>query len=52
MKKILYIVYVPLLLIEWLVDLIGNIWKTFHESIKSITLATENLLNEPVKPKD
>lgn len=51
MKKILYIFYIPLLLIEWAVDLITNIWKAFHDAVKEITLVIETKINEPIKPK-
>jgi hypothetical protein len=51
MKKVLYIVYVPLLLIEWVVDLIGKMWDVFHKSIITITLAIETYINEPDRPK-
>jgi hypothetical protein len=45
MRKLLYIVYVPLLLMEEFIDMIGKMWNAFHETIKTITLATEKLLN-------
>lgn len=47
MRKLLYIIYIPLLIIEWCVDMLGNMWKAFHESIISITLKTETIINEP-----
>lgn len=47
MKKLLYIIYVPLLLLEWVIDLIGKIWLILHNSVKDLTLATENIINEP-----
>lgn len=51
-SKLLYIFYIPLLLIEWAADLIENIWKAFHESIKELTLVLEKKINEqPVSPK-
>lgn len=52
--KVLYIIYIPLLLTEWAVDLVSKIWSSFHESIKDMTLALENKINatnELVKPK-
>lgn len=48
MRKTLYIFYIPLLLIEWFVDLIGRMWSAFHESIKEITLSLEKYINEPI----
>lgn len=53
MRNLLYIVYVPLLLMEEFVDMIGRMWTAFHETIKTITLATEKLLkpNEPTIKK-
>jgi hypothetical protein len=47
MRKTLYIIYIPLLLIEWTVDLIGKIWNVLHNSVKTLALATENIINEP-----
>ena len=52
MRKLLYTIYVPLLVIEWLVDLIGNIWKALHDAIKDITLSVETIIHEPISPKD
>lgn len=49
--KLLYIFYIPLLLIEWLVDLIAKIWNAFHESIKEMTLVIETKINEPNRKK-
>lgn len=51
MRKTLYIVYVPLLILEWFIDLIGAIWKVFHNSIETLTLATEKYINEPDREK-
>lgn len=51
LSKLLYIFYIPLLLIEWLVDLIHNIWKAFHDSIKELTLVIEKKIDEPIKSK-
>ncbi len=51
MYKLLYILYIPLLLIEWLVDLFSKIWTSVHDSVKDITLALEKLINEPVIQK-
>lgn len=50
MRKLLYIVYIPLLIIEWTADMIGKIWEVFHNSIKTLALATENIINEPDRP--
>lgn len=51
MKKLLYIFYLPLLLTEWFADLIHKICVAVHESIKDITLALENYINEPTGTK-
>lgn len=51
MKKILYIFYIPLLLVEWLVDLTAQLWAVFHKSVEILTLALEKYMNEPTKPK-
>lgn len=51
MKKLFYIFYLPLLLVEWAVDLFHKIWTAFHESVKDITLALENYINEPTGKK-
>jgi len=50
-KKILYIIYIPLLLLEWFVDLIHKMVAAIHESVKDITLSIEKYINEPIKPK-
>lgn len=49
MKKLLYIFYLPLLLIEWIIDLFHKIFTAVHESIKDITLALEKYINEPTR---
>lgn len=46
MKKTLYLIYIPLILIEWTIDMIGKMWKILHESIETLTLMTENIINE------
>lgn len=51
MKKVLYILYIPMLLIEWLVDMIGQLWGVFHKSIETLTLAIEKYIHEPDKPE-
>jgi len=50
MKKLLYIVYIPLLLLEWAADLVAQIWGVIHKSIEILTLAVEKYINEPIKP--
>ena len=51
MRKLLYIFYIPLLLIEWLVDLVAQIWAVIHKAIETLTLAIEKSINEPTEPK-
>ena len=50
MRKLLYIFYIPLLLIEWTADLAAKIVTVFHKSTEDITLALETYINEPIKP--
>lgn len=50
-SKLLYVFYIPLLIIEWAVDLVAKIWKAFHDSLKEMTLVIESKINEPIKPK-
>lgn len=47
MKKTLYPVYVILLIIEWFLDMWVKIWQVLHNSVKELTLALENYINEP-----
>ncbi|MBL7738504.1 MAG: hypothetical protein JNK14_04745 [Chitinophagaceae bacterium] len=47
MKKLLYILYIPLLIIEWFLDMWVKIWQVLHNSVKELTLALENYINEP-----
>lgn len=49
MKKALYIFYIPLLLVEWFIDMVGQMWAVLHESIKTITLVIQNEINEPTQ---
>lgn len=51
LSKLLYIFYIPLLIIEWVADLLKNIWTVIHKSIEELTLAIESKINEPVKSK-
>lgn len=52
LSKLLYILYIPLLILEWAVDLVEKIWKSFHESVRDMTLVIENKINEqPAKSK-
>lgn len=55
MRKVLYIILVPLLAIEWLCVMIFNLWEVVTNSIKEITLSLEKYINsnaaaKPVKP--
>jgi hypothetical protein len=50
MRKTLYIIYVPLLLVEWAVDLGHKVVEIFHKSIEDITLALQKYIHEPDKP--
>ena len=52
MRKSLYVVYIPLLILEWTVDMLAKMVNIFHDSIKTLTLAVENIINEPTKPTD
>lgn len=47
MKKLLYAVYIPLLVAEWFLDMFTKIWQIIHNSVKDITLALEIYINEP-----
>ena len=48
MRKLLYIFYIPLLLIEWIVDLIHQIWGVIHKSIETLTLSLhEYIVKKP-----
>jgi len=46
MYKLLYILYIPLLIIEWLADIVSKIWASIHESIRDVALVLEKLINE------
>lgn len=49
MNKILYIFYIPFLILEWHVDMISKIWTSFHDSVKEMTLFLESKINdEPI----
>ena len=47
MKKLLYIIYIPLLLIEWAADMLAQLVKVVHNSIETLTLVLQNKINEP-----
>jgi hypothetical protein len=51
LKKLLYIFYIPLLIIEWAVDLLKNIWSAIHKSIQELTLVIESKIDEPIIKK-
>lgn len=51
LSKLLYIFYIPLLIIEWAVDLIKNIFLVFHKSIEELTLVMEKKIDESTRPK-
>jgi hypothetical protein len=48
-RHLLYILYLPMLLLEWVVDLIGKLWQAFHLSIIDLTKAIKAEINEPDK---
>lgn len=48
MKKLLYIIYIPLLLIEWTVSTLLEMGKVFHKSIETLTLSVQQEINEPI----
>ncbi len=55
MRKLLYIIFVPLLLTEWFLDMIVKIFSVIHKSVEDMTLATHKfIINEPdsKKPSD
>jgi hypothetical protein len=47
MRKALYLFYVPLLLIEWAIDLACAICTAIHKAFETLTLSTEKYINEP-----
>lgn len=47
MKKALYIIYIPLLLLEWIADMLVSIVKVVHNSIETLTLSVQTLIHEP-----
>lgn len=52
MKKTLYLLYIPMLIIEWFLDMLVKIWQVLHNSVKELTLALENYINEPTGKAD
>lgn len=48
MKKLLYIIYIPLLLTEWIADMLLSIVKVVHNSIETLTLVLQREINEPI----
>jgi hypothetical protein len=46
MKKLLYILYVPLLLIEWMLDAIVKIFEIIRNSFETLTLAVKSNIDE------
>lgn len=51
MRKILYIFYIPFLILEWFIDMIVSLISVIHTSIKELTLAIENFIHEhPINP--
>jgi len=46
MKKLLYILLIPLLLIEWTIDIGAQIVKIIHNSIEVLTLSLQTYINE------
>jgi hypothetical protein len=48
MKKTLYLIYIPLLIIEWLADMLLSVIKVIHSSIEVLTLSVQKEINEPV----
>lgn len=45
-SKLLYIFYIPLLIIEWVADLVKKLWMVIHAAIEEMTLAIESKINE------
>lgn len=54
MRKALYIIFVPFLVLEWFVDMIVSLISVIHTSIKDLTLAIQKYIHEPdiTKPAD
>lgn len=48
---ILFIFYIPLLLIEWFVDMIVELVKVFHSAVETLTLSLKNYIHEPTEQK-
>lgn len=46
-----YILYLPLLLLEWLIDMLVQIVRVVHKSIETLTLALQKYIHEPDKPE-
>lgn len=44
-RKLLYIVYIPLLIIDWIVTLLANIIELICNSIKEVALHLETYIN-------
>lgn len=53
MRKALYILFVPLLIIDWFLSLGANIAEMIANSVKDITLALQSYINgqKPDQPK-
>lgn len=49
-RKVLYIVSVPLLLVEWGLDLCKQIIDAARKSTEILYLSIENYINEPTEP--
>lgn len=51
-RKLLYIFYIPLLLIDWIVTLLSNIMEIVCNSIKTLALSLETYINNDRKPPE
>lgn len=48
MRKTLYIIFIPLVIIEWIVDMIYKLFGVMRQSLETLALSLEKyILNEP-----
>lgn len=48
-RKLLYIIYIPLLILDWIVTLLANIMELICNSIKELALHLETYINNANK---
>jgi hypothetical protein len=47
MRKTLYIFYIPILIIEWVIDAVSRLITAFHDCLKELAISIKTYINEP-----